>query len=86
MIPLKLLLKLQNAELIEVKEYAAIHYTPEGREKTLFGKLHFITTSKKRGSKVPKNGISLYNKFVKQVEEIFKKLPKHLEQIVFLCS
>jgi len=28
---------------------------------------------------VPKNGISLYNKFVKQVEEIFKKLPKHLE-------
>ena len=32
---------------------------------------------------VPKNGISLYNKFVKQVEEIFKKLPKHLEWIVF---
>ena len=48
MIPLKLLLKLQNVELIEVKEYAAMHYKPEGREKKLFGKLHFITTSKKR--------------------------------------
>jgi len=56
-----------------------MHDTPEGRERTLFGKLHFITTIKKRGSKVPKNGISLYNKYVKQVEEIFKKQPKHLE-------
>ena len=25
----------------------------------------------------------MYNKFVKQVEEIFKKLPKHLEWILF---
>jgi len=25
----------------------------------------------------------LYNKFVKQVEEIFKKLPKHLEWMLF---
>jgi len=60
-----------------------MHDKSEGREKTLFAKLHFKTTSKKCGSKVPKNSISLYNKFVKQVEEIFNKLPKHLEWMFF---
>jgi len=75
-----------DAELIEDKEYAAMDNTPEGRVKTLLGKLHSIAISKKRGSNVPKNGISLYNKFVKQVEEIFKKLPKPLEWISFYVN
>ena len=53
--------------------------TPEGRVKKLLGKLHSITTSKKRGSKVAKNCDLLLHNFMQQVEKIFKTLPKSLE-------
>ena len=57
--------------------------TPENMVKSLSGKLHSIVINKKRGSEVAKNGISLYNKFVKQVGKIFKKLSKHLKWMSF---
>ena len=47
--------------------------------KTLLGKLHSITSSKNRGSQVSKEAEQLLNKFVQQVEKIFKNLPKPLE-------
>jgi len=40
--------------------------------KALLGKLHSITNSKDRGSKVSKENEALLNKFVQQVEKIFK--------------
>jgi len=68
-----------DAELIEDKEYASMGKTPTERVKTSLGKLHSISISKKRGSKVSKNADLLFNKFIKQVERIFKNLPKPLE-------
>ena len=47
--------------------------------KTLLGRLHSISISKNRGSKISKKAELLFNKFVKQVDKIFKNLPKSLE-------
>ena len=45
----------------------------------LLGKLNSISISKNRGSKISKKAELLFNKFVKQVDKIFKNLPKSLE-------
>ena len=68
-----------DAELMEDEEYAAMGNKPADRVKALLGKLHSITNSKDRGSKVSKENEALLNKFVQQVEKIFKNLPKSLE-------
>jgi len=68
-----------DAELIEDKEYASMGKKPGDRVKALLGKLHSITISKNRGSKISKKAELLFNKFVKQVDKIFKNLPKSLE-------
>jgi len=52
---------------------------PSDRVKTLLGRLHSISISKKRGSKASKKADLLFNKFIKQVEKNFKYLPKPLE-------
>ncbi len=70
---------IEDAELIEDKEYASMGKKPADRVKALLGKLHSITNSKDRGSKVSKENEALLNKFVQQVEKIFKNLPKSLE-------
>ena len=70
---------IEDAELIEDTEYLSMGKTPGDRVKTLLGKLHSITSSQIRGSKVSKKAELLFNKFVKQVENIFKNLPKPLE-------
>ena len=68
-----------DAELMEDKEYASMGKKPGDRVKALLGKLHSITISKNRGSKISKKAELLFNKFVKQVDKIFKNLPKSLE-------
>ncbi len=68
-----------DAELIEDKEYASMGKKPADRMKALLGKLHSITNSKNRGSKISKEAELMFNKFVKQVDDIFKNLPKSLE-------
>jgi len=68
-----------DAELIEDTEYLSMGKTPGDRVKTLLGKLHSVTSSQIRGSKVSKRAELMFNKFVKQVEDIFKNLPKPLE-------
>jgi len=77
------IVEIVDAELIEDKEYASMGKTPTERVKTSLGKLHSISISKKRGSKVSKNADLLFNKFIKQVEKNFKKLPKSLEWLSF---
>jgi hypothetical protein len=73
------IMKLVDAELIDDKEYASMGKNPANRVKTLLGKLHSITSSKNRGSQVSKKADLLLYKFVQQVDEIFKNLPKPLE-------
>ena len=70
---------IEDAELIEDKQYASMGKNPADRVKTLVGKLHSITNSKNRGSQVSKKADLLLYKFVQQVDEIFKNLPKPLE-------
>ena len=41
--------------------------------------MHSVRVSQNRKSTISENGVLLFNKFVKQVEKIFKKLPKRLE-------
>ncbi len=68
-----------DAELIEDREYASMGEKTADRVKALLGKLHSITNSKERGSKVSKEKEALLGKFAQQVEKIFKNLPKSLE-------
>ncbi len=56
---------------------------PSDRVKALLGKLHSITNSKDRGSKVSKENEALLGKFAQQVEKIFNNLPKPLEWQTF---
>ncbi len=70
---------IDDADLIMDKEYASMGKEPADRVKALLGKLHSISISKNRGSKTSKKANLLFNKFVKQVDDIFKKLPKPLE-------
>ncbi len=70
---------IEDAELIEDREYASMGKTPAERVKTLLGKLNSIVISRIRGSKVSKEAESLLRKFAQQVDKIFKNLPKPLE-------
>jgi hypothetical protein len=70
---------IEDAELIEDKEYASMGKKPAHRVKRLLGRLHSITISKNRGSKISKEAEALFHKFVKQLEKIFKNPPKPLE-------
>ena len=70
---------IEDAELIEDKQYASMGKNPADRVKTLLGRLHSIRSSKNRGSQVSKKADLLLYKFVQQVDEIFKNLPKPLE-------
>ncbi len=73
------IVEIVDAELMEDIEYLSIGKTPADRVKTLLGKLHSISISKKRGSKASKKADLLFNKFIKQLEKKFKNLPKPLE-------
>ena len=68
---------IEDAELSEDKEYASMGKAPIDRLKTLLGKLHSIASSQIRGSKVSKKAELLFNKFVKQVENVLKNSLNH---------
>jgi len=53
-----------DAELMEDIEYLSMGKTPADSMKTLLGKLHSISISKKRGSKASKKVDLLFNKFI----------------------
>jgi len=66
------ILEIVDAELIEDIQCLSMEKTPADRVKTLLGKLHSISISKKRGSKASKKADLLFNKFIKQVEKSSK--------------
>jgi len=68
-----------DAELIGDKEYGSMGKNPVDRVKALLGKLHSAKSSKFRGSEVSMKSGLLLNKFIQQVDKIFKSLPKPLE-------
>jgi ParB family chromosome partitioning protein len=78
------IVEIVDAELIEDKEYAPMGKKPSDRVKTLLGKLDSMRRSKERGSSITDEIRCLSNKFIGQVEEIFKNLPKPLEWLSFL--
>ena len=53
--------------------------TPLERVHKLLSKLHSIRVSKYRGSLIFSEAEALLNKFIQQVESVFKKLPNYLE-------
>jgi hypothetical protein len=73
------IVEIVDAHLIENDEYNSMGSTPEIRVRTLLSKLHSVCVSQNRKSTISENGFLLFNKFVKQVENIFQKLPKRLE-------
>jgi len=64
-----------DAELMGDREYASMGPNSIDRVKALLAKLHSTIISENRGSQVSKEGELLFNKFVKQVQKIFKDLP-----------
>ena len=52
--------------------------------KTLLGKLDSVRRTQERGSSVSRQSKGLSNKFIGQVEKIFKNLPKPMEWLSFL--
>jgi len=64
--------------------YLTVGKTPLERVHKLLSKLHSIRVSQGKGSMVSKEAELLFNKFVKQVESIFKNLAKPLKWQSFL--
>ena len=73
-----------DVEMGKEPEYLTVGKTPLERIHKLLSKLHSIRVSKDRGSLVSKESGALFNKFVKQIESIFKNLPKPLKWRSFL--
>ena len=68
-----------DAQLSDDGEYASMGADSVARVKTLLGKLDSVRSSRERGSNVVSLAKKLFHKFMEQVEEIFKNLPKPLE-------
>jgi len=68
-----------DAELIEDREYASMGKSSADRVKILLGKRDSIRRSKERGSEVSTQPKVLFHKFMEQLENIFKNLPKPME-------
>jgi hypothetical protein len=73
------IVEIVDAELIEDIEYLSMGKTPADRVKTLLAKLDSVRSSQERGSEVSNASKPLFHKFVEQVDQIFKNLPKSLE-------
>ena len=76
-------------EIIDVEmgkdaDYLTVGKTPLERVHKMLSKLDSIRVRKDRGSLVSKEAEVLFNKFVKQIESIFKNLPKPLKWLSFL--
>jgi hypothetical protein len=72
-------IKIIDVEMGKDPWYLTGGKTPLERVHKLLSKLHSIRVSKGRGSQVSKEAETVFNKFIKQVESIFKNLPKPLK-------
>ena len=77
-------IKIIDLEIGKDPWYLTAGKTPLERVNKLLSKLHSTKVSQDRGSMVSKEAEMLFNKFVKQVESIFKNLPKPLKWQSFL--
>ena len=68
-----------DAELIQDIEYSSMGKLSMDRVRTLLGKLDSVRRSEERRSKITEEAKDLSHKFMGQVQQIFKKLPKPLE-------
>jgi len=68
-----------DVEMGKEPEYLTVGKTPLEMVHKLLSKLHSIRVNQDRGSTVSKEAEVLLNKFVQQVESIFKNLPKSLK-------
>ena len=73
------IVEIVDAELIQDIEYSSMGKLSMDRFKTLFGKLDSVRRSEERKSRITEEAKELSHKFMGQVEQIFKKLPKPLE-------
>jgi hypothetical protein len=73
-----------DVEMGKEPEYLTVGETPLERVVKLLSKLHSINVSKDKRSLASKETEVLLNKFVQQVESIFKNLPKPLKWQSFL--
>ncbi len=78
------IVEIVDAELMEDIQYLSMGKTPEDRVKTLLRKLDSVRRTQERGSSVSRQSKGLSNKFIGQVEKIFKNLPKSMEWLSFL--
>lgn len=73
------IVEIVDAELTEDIEYSSMGKLSMDRVKTLLAKLDSVRRSEERRSRITKKAKDLSHKFMGQVEQIFKKLPKPLE-------
>jgi len=78
------IVEIVDAELMKDIQYLSMGKTPADRVKTLLGKLDSVRRTQERGSGVSRQSKGLSNKFIGQVEKIFKNLPKSMEWLSFL--
>ncbi|MBT6751893.1 MAG: ParB/RepB/Spo0J family partition protein [Desulfobacula sp.] len=79
-------IKIIDVEMGKDPWYLTVGKTPLERVHQLLSKLHSIRVSKDRGSQVSNEAEALLNKFIQQVEAIFKNLPKPLKWQSFLMN
>jgi len=73
-----------DVELGNDAQYLSMGNTPLKRVVKLLESLHSIRSSEERGSTILGEARSLLNKFVQQVEMIFKNLPKPIGWRTFI--
>ncbi len=78
------IVEIVDSELIKDKGYALMGKNQVHRVRALLGKLDTMRRSQERGSDVSDHSKTLSNKFIGQVEKIFKNLPKPMEWLSFL--
>ena len=77
------IVELVDVELGKEEEYLSLEKPPLERVTKLLSKLHSIRVSQNRGSRVLAESEALLHKFMQQVEQIFKNLPKPMEWRTF---
>ena len=75
-----------DVEMGKDSDYLTGGKTPLERVHKLLSKLHSIGVSKDRGALISNEAEALLNKFIQQVESVFKNIPKQLKWQSFLMN
>jgi len=80
------IVEIVDAELIEDRQYASMGKKPADRVKTLLGKLDSARRSEELSYEVASEARLTSNKFIGNIQEIFKKLPKPMKWLSFYLN